>query len=217
MKLKTRIIITFFTIVLVPLILTGISFYGFTQYQIRTLREEYGLEVSYENLSNSTMMLSKITQDTFAMMQEEAQRDPGVFEQSNYLNTLNARLNNMYSFLLVRKGSTIYYSGSEDDMSSLFTLLPAYGDAKAGSDTGVYIGGEEQALVKQADFLFSDGSRGSAFIITEADAFIPQLRILIIEMVVVILVVLIATGLCLSLWIYQGVVTPLNKSEAKRS
>ena len=218
MKLKTRIIITFLIIVLVPMTLTGISFYGFARYQINALREEYGIEVTYENLSNSTMMLSKITQDTFAMMQEEARRDPGVFEQSNYLNTLNSRLDNMYSFLLVRKDGNIYYCGSDEDESSLFTLLPAYGDARAGSDTGVYIGGEEQALVKQADFLFLDGSRGSAFIITEADAFIPQMRILIVEMVIVILVVLIATGLCLSLWIYQGVVTPLNQlKKATRS
>src|SRR5699024_11944351 len=75
MKLKTRIIITFLIIVLVPMTLTGISFYGFARYQINALREEYGIDVTYENLSNSTMMLSKITQDTFAMMQEEARRD----------------------------------------------------------------------------------------------------------------------------------------------
>lgn len=211
MKLKTRIIITFFVIVLVPLTLTGISFYGFAQYQIKTIQEEYGIDVSYENLSNSTMMLSKITQDTFAMVQEKAQKDPGVFEQSNYLNTLNSRLGNMYSFLLVRKDDAVYYCGTDDDTEELFELLPEYGDARAGSDSGVYIGGDVQALVKQADFLFADRSKGSAFIVTEADSFMPQMKVLLVEMAVVIMIVLIATSLCLSLWIYRGVIGPLNQ------
>ncbi len=211
MKLKTRIIITFFVIVLVPLTLTGISFYGFAQYQIKTIQEEYGIDVSYENLSNSTMMLSKITQDTFAMVQEKAQKDPGIFEQSNYLNTLNSRLGNMYSFLLVRKDDAVYYCGTDDDTEELFELLPEYGDARAGSDSGVYIGGDVQALVKQADFLFADRSKGSAFIVTEADSFMPQMKVLLVEMAVVIMIVLIATSLCLSLWIYRGVIGPLNQ------
>lgn len=211
MKLKTRIIITFFVIVLVPLTLTGISFYGFAQYQIKTIQEEYGIDVSYESLSNSTMMLSKITQDTFAMVQEKAHKDPGVFEQSNYLNTLNSRLGNMYSFLLVRKDDAVYYCGTDDDTEELFGLLPEYGDARAGSDSGVYIGGDVKALVKQADFLFADRSHGSAFIVTKADSFMPQMKVLLGEMAAVILIVLIITSLCLSLWIYRGVIGPLNQ------
>ena len=60
-----------------------------------------------------------------------------------------------------------------------------------------------QALVKQADFLFADRSKGSAFIVTEADSFMPQMKVLLVEMAVVIMIVLIATSLCLSLWIYR--------------
>ena len=96
MKLKTRLIITFFAIILVPLLLTGISFYGFTQYQVKSLQKQYGIETTYEHLSNSMMVLAKITQNTFSMVQEKAEKDPGVFEQSNYLETLNGRLQDMY-------------------------------------------------------------------------------------------------------------------------
>ena len=47
----------------------------------------------------------------------------------------------MYSFLLVRKDDAVYYCGTDDDTEELFELLPEYGDARAGSDSGVYIGG----------------------------------------------------------------------------
>ena len=43
----------------------------------------------------------------------------------------------------------------------IFSELPRYGDFLAGSDKGLYIGGEDQALVKQVDFRFADDSRGS--------------------------------------------------------
>ena len=211
MKLKTRITITFLAIILIPLALMAISFYGFTQYQVRSLQKQYGIETTYESLSNSTMMLTKITQDTFSMVQEKAEKDPGVFEQSNFLETLNGRLQDMYSYLLVRKNQDIYYCGSEKDQSTLFPLLPGYGDAGSGSDTGVYIGGDEQMLVKQVDFRFTDGSDGSAFIITEANAFMPQMNVLVIEMGIVVLIVLAVTSLCFSIWIYQGVIAPLNQ------
>lgn len=211
MKLRTRIIITFFAIILVPLVLTAISFYGFAQYQVKALRKQYGIEATYEHLSNSTMMLTKITQDTFTMVQEKAMKDPGVFEQRNYLETLNYRLEDMYSYLLVRKDWEIYYCGSAESQEALFPMLPGYGDAGSGSDTGVYIGGDEQALVKQADFLFADGSKGSAFIITKVNAFVPQMNMLVIEMGIVVIIVLVVTSLCLSIWIYQGVIGPLNQ------
>ena len=63
MKLKNRMVISFFVIILVPLILTGVAVAGFTMYQVWSLEKKYGIEgVTYENLSNNTMLLSKMTQ-----------------------------------------------------------------------------------------------------------------------------------------------------------
>ena len=55
MKLKNRMVISFFVIILVPLILTGVAVAGFTMYQVWSLEKKYGIEgVTYENLSNNT-------------------------------------------------------------------------------------------------------------------------------------------------------------------
>ena len=62
MKLKTRIIISFFVIILFPLALTGIALMGFTSYQMRAIEEQYGIDgVTYQSLSNNTLILDRIS------------------------------------------------------------------------------------------------------------------------------------------------------------
>ena len=90
MKLKNRMVISFFVIILVPLILTGVAVAGFTMYQVWSLEKKYGIEgVTYENLSNNTMLLSKMTQKTFSTLEKTASSDPEKLEETSYLNSLN--------------------------------------------------------------------------------------------------------------------------------
>ena len=45
MKLRTKLIITFLTLILVPVIFTGAAFFGFGRYQISGIKATYGVEV----------------------------------------------------------------------------------------------------------------------------------------------------------------------------
>ena len=45
MKLRTKLIITFLILILVPVLFTGTAFLGFSKYQINTIKELYGVEV----------------------------------------------------------------------------------------------------------------------------------------------------------------------------
>ena len=215
MKLKTRIIISFFVIILFPLVLTGIALMGFTSYQLRAIEKQYGIEgVTYQSLSNSTNMLDKITKKAFSNLQEIAGASPEELEDEAYLDGVNKELTGKNAFLLVRKDDQLVYNGSElgmEDLNDLFEELPEYGDAVGESDRGLYIAADIQALVKQVDFQYTDGSKGSAFIIIQADAVVPQMRQLMADMVFVIVLILIVTSAGLCMWTYRGVITPLNQ------
>lgn len=210
MKLKTRILITFLVIVLVPLFMVAIVFYAFTHVRVPKIKEQYGIEVTYEKLSDSGKMVNSITSETFKNMQTTASTTPAIFEKEEYLDQLNAELIDRYSYLIIRKSHDIYYRGTDQDISTLFAGLPAHGNTRAGLASGIYIG-ESSLLVKQVDFMFPDAQEGSAFIITESNAFIPQIRIFLIDMALIILVVLIVTSLLLGLWMYRGIIVPLNQ------
>ena len=116
------------------------------------------------------------------------------------------------AYLAVRKGDSIYYNGSTTiSDSKLLDSLPKYGDSYASSDSGMYIRTEEQSLVKQVDFVFQDGAEGSIFLITRMNQVFPGMRNWMFDMVVIVILILVTTSLAMSLWIYRGVVTPLNQ------
>ena len=59
--------------------------------------------------------------------------------------------------------------------------------------------------------IFSDGDQGSAFIITSVSNTMPELKKLVWDMLIAILMILVLTGALLSAWIYRGINTPLQK------
>lgn len=215
MKLKTRLIIAFFVIICVPLLLTGVALLGFSQYQLKSIEDKYGIDnVSYDTFSNSVQMLSITTKRIFEEMKKEADKDPDQFLDVDYLCTINDKLQDKNSYLIVRKGSSQYYSGTSENNAQLFKELPGPNTYTTSADSGTYIGKDVRAFVKQIDVTFSDETAGSIFIITSMDNMLPQMKSLLRDMFITIVVILILTAGLLSTWIYSGISTPLRKLRA---
>ena len=212
MKLKNRIYISFFVIVLVPLLLTGIAFWGFAVYQVRSLQKQYGIEeITYENLSNNTYMLNKITQKLCTSLQNTVETEPDKMEDFGYLDNINRELNEKNAYLVVRKGDVITYNKSGLDSRVIASELPMYGDMPGENDKGVYIGKDIQALVKQVDFEFPDDTEGSAFVMIKADAMVPRMQNMMLNLVLIVILILAVTAFGLCTWTYHGVITPLTQ------
>ena len=210
MKLKNRIYISFFVIVLVPLLLTGIAFWGFAVYQVRSLQKQYGIEeITYENLSNNTYMLNKITQKLCTSLQNTVETEPDKMEDFGYLDNINRELNEKNAYLVVRKGDVITYNKSGLDSRVIASELPMYGDMPGENDKGVYIGKDIQALVKQVDFRFPDDTEGTAFVMIRADAMVPRMQSMMMNLILIVVLILAVTAFGLCTWTYHGVITPL--------
>lgn len=211
MKLKTRLIIAFFVIICVPIALTSLVLVGFSKYQIRSLESNLGISgVTYESMSDSVQVLNKATQTNFEEIKQMSISDPDAFLDREYLNKTNQALQEKYSYLIVRKNSEIYYSGTEENIDKLFRELPVSDDFSNQSDSGIYIGKDVKAFVKQADLSFSDRTSGSVFIITRL-TMIPQFRSLTRDLSISIIVILVLTSGLLTVWIYNGISAPLKQ------
>ena len=93
MKLKTRLIITFFTIIFVPLALTGLALLGFTHFQLQSLEDEFGVtNATYSSLGNSIQLINSVTTQYFEQMQEVARENPDQFLDQDYQEEWNSRL-----------------------------------------------------------------------------------------------------------------------------
>ena len=208
MKFKTRLLVTFLTIVLLPLLLTMIAFMSIGGYLMNAQRE-YGLiNMDYTMMSEPGQAFERIAEEVFNEVEEQIASDETKMEDREYLSGLNQKIENRASYIIVRKGNDIYYTGNEAAAGKIFHLLPGYGYANAGEDAGYYYN-DMSKLVKQLDFRFSDGAEGSFFIITRINSLISKQ--LLVDMFIAIIVILVFTSLMLTQWIQRGVFLPVNE------
>jgi signal transduction histidine kinase len=220
MKLKTQLIIIFFAILIIPLSLTLGLVFLFNNLQTESLVEKYGFESATNvSLPNSLQIINATTKsvydDLYSVLttKQTLEGDPQNIENLAYWAELNRLLLKENSFLVVRKGETVIYSGldaSIDIQNFDTSSLPEFDIFLINSQTTPYILDECNALVKQLDFYFSDDSRGSFFIVTPVSELLPQLKTLFIQIIVSVFVILLATCISLMIWIYRSITIPLG-------
>ena len=110
MKLRTRLSIAFLTITLIPVILSIAMVLIMWRIQAGAIEETYGISgATVESLSNSTQVLSNLTEKPYRELEEMADLHSGEMEDATYLDGFNQRLKEKKSYLLVRKDQTIVY------------------------------------------------------------------------------------------------------------
>jgi len=115
MKLRTRLIISFFIIILVPVLLAGATMWGFGQYQHKAIRQIYNIDGNaYDYFVNSFKVLSHFTKSSYEKLQKTAREDPRNLEDQDYLNEINRELEKKYSYLIVRRGEELVYEGTDN-------------------------------------------------------------------------------------------------------
>lgn len=228
MKLKTQLIIIFFAVLLVPLTLTIGAIVLFNNLQVESLVEEYGFESATNvSLPNSLQIINAMTKsvydDLYSVLTTGKTTDgePQSIENLEYWDAQNNLLLEENSFLVVRKDEMVIYSGLEPsirikDFNS--RSLPEFDVFMTNSRKAPYILDNYNVLVKQLDFYFTDGSRGSFFVITPVSELLPQLKTFFTQIILAAFIILLATSSSLMLWIYRGITVPLeNLKEATRN
>ena len=209
MKLKTRLLVTFLTIILLPVVLSGIAFAGIGLTLIRAQSDNLDMKIAdYFMFSDSAQTYSKATEEIFTSLQQQADLNAANFESEQFLEEVGRSLEGKSSYLLVRKNSDIYYTNNPKAAERIFDILPEYGDETENSGMG-YFYDDLQKLVKQIDFSFQDGSQGSVFVITKINSIIS--RSFLMDMFIAIVLILVFTSIMLTRWIHKGVFKPIEE------
>lgn len=211
MKLKTRLIIGFIIVTILPLILSFTVITAFGLFQIHSIEENYGISgADYTIITNPISALNKVTEPTFHQLSITANRDTKQLEDITYLDGINKELESMNSYLVIKKNNEIKYQGKEFS-EELLNALPEYGTQESSSENGMYVGGNLQVLIKQVDFLYQDDTQGSAYIVTNVEDAIPEVQEYVTNMILAVILILALTAGILVIWIYRGVAIPLNR------
>ena len=215
MKLKTRLIIAFFTVTLIPIVLSGAMIMLLGRYQMGAIEKTYGVTgATMESLSNPMQVLGGVTENLYNELHGMIEGEPEKLEDVTYLDEFNKKLIAKKAYLIVRKNRTVVYTGKDpEEAEEVIRQLPGYGGLGTTSKNGIYLGGEAQSLVKQIDFYYESGERGSAFIVTDVGNVIPEVQQFFTDMLLCIVLILVFTASILIFWIYKSIMRPLGKME----
>ena len=209
MKFRTKLIITFLIVILLPILLSGIAFIAVGAMVSYNSDLNFQIEISDEStLSDSLASLSNTTNMMYIRLENIAEEDERRLEDKAFLEELNEEASRVSSYIVVRKGTEEYYTGNEEMSGRFFSRLPAYGFESKDSNSGFYYN-DMQKLVKQIDFVFSDGDEGSLFLVTRVNSVVS--RSFLIYLFSAIIFILVLTSIVLTQWVYKGFFEPINR------
>ena len=208
MKFKTRLLVTFTVIIVLPLALTALAFCVIGLYLINAQKGMPFEELNYTLMAENMQEVVDSTDHVYMELRKQAETDPARLADKRYLERLSSRIVPRTTCIIVRKDFDLYFAGNETVAEKIFHVLPGYGEGGFSEDSGRYYD-EYDKFVKQVDFQFPDGSRGSAFVVTKVNSLIS--KNLLIDMFVAILIILVFTSLTLTQWIHRGVFNPVNE------
>ena len=154
MKFRTRLVITSLSIILVPLLLTSITFLLLGSH-IEDAETEFGFLNKNPSYIYTIENYSRITEEVLEDVKQQIAEDPKRLEDKDYLDELTVDLKDKSSYIIVRKDNQIYYTGNNNAARKIFNTLPEYGNEMPHTETGYYYN-DMKKLVKEVDFRFSD-------------------------------------------------------------
>lgn len=216
MKIRTRLLLAFLTIMVLPLILFYVCFNILSHYQVTNFEEAYGVENTMELFyGGSIQMFDSMTDLAQKKIEETIHTSPDSLLDTNWLNEVEKQLDKNYSFLIVRVNDEITYWGANKKYNSiqnaLIKKLPKWTGDSDDFDKSLYTGPISKCLIKFSDFTLTNGDKASVFLVTKTGELLPEMKTIIIEMVILVCLILFITAMVLCLWIYRSILSPISK------
>lgn len=212
LKLSTRLVIAFLTITIIPLTLICVVVSGLSNYQLKALRQAYDLTERINLLSaNSLQIFNQMTKAEQEEINRILETEPEKFGNTVYLEKMNQTLMKKYAYMIVRKDGVLFFDGSSQITGGFYDQLPGYGERAGLVDSMIYLDGENQHLVKQIDFLYPDKDKGSVFIVSNVNSLLPEIKVMMFEMLLSIILIIVFTDAILMTWVYRSVISPLGR------
>ena len=167
-----------------------------------------GSDGNLKTYANSIVMVNGLVEEVFAQVQMDIEEEPERILDIDYLEEQNQKLSVSNAFFLVRLEDEIYYRGYKK-AADIEPLLPEFG-AGPQSGEGRLIEAQKPFFLRQQDFTLNDGRTGSVFIVTYTDDMVRNMKRIIFEIMLMLIVVLTLISGFTSLYIYWIFIRPLK-------
>ena len=212
MKIRTRIIIAFLIITVVPISLIYMMILALSDYQGKMFSETYGLEEQV-NLSSGTSIriFSYLTENLQIQLDRMLDEDVDQILRPDVQEKINSGLQQSHSFLVVLKDQELIFAGNADITQELEKDFENFDDLGFTAEWGNYLDSETEHLIKLRTIRFSDGSEGNIILVTNVVEVVPEVKFMFMEMLVSGIVILILTAAIMVAWVYRSIWKPLGQ------
>ncbi len=213
MKLQSKLMLVFLTILFVPVLLLMLFINVFQKTQLQTLQEKYQTENILEAImGNGIQTLNAATAECETDILEQLNADPDAITESGTLLRFTQDLDELNaSLVVIRDGAVIYSNYPRKIEHDLKSLILNTTEHATFEDGGVYLAGDENCFVKQQMFEFRNGDAGRVCIITEATIILPEVRNLAIRLMISLAAALVLIAFTLTMWLYYTLLRPINE------
>lgn len=212
MSLRSRIGIAFITMIVVPVLITGLIITFLLNIKLKSITKEYGIEKpTFSMLYNTSYMVSSRIDGEINYLRDIINQDPEKMNDKEFLSEENGRLAEKNTYIVLRKGNYIYFNGIpgvEDQV--ILQNLPSYEEAYGRESNYYYLQAEGEHYAGQLDFRIGD-EKNVVYVVTAVTDDMIQIRSWGPDIILLIIFILVLTGVCMAYWIYKGIVTPLNE------
>lgn len=208
MKLNTKLVIIFITIMILPIALAVVVYWAMGLGLLWNVRKASTDGEAKFSFSDPSSAYNKAIDEYYDLIVRSVEEDAQEIESLEHLCMLDENLQEVSAYLVVRKGDAFYYISEQMEEEPVLSHLPIE-EWKANNAGYDYYFNEYERLVKQINFTFSDGSEGHVFIITRINMMISDT--LIASMFVMIIIVLVVVSILLTWWLRKGIFKQLNE------
>lgn len=114
MKFKTRLRVTFISIILLPLLLTIMAFVMIAIYLMNYSQGFSLTDIDYSMMSENFREFTNTTDQAYYVLLDQVKEDSSRLEDKEYLDHINEEVSRKSTYIIVRKGDKMYYAGNKD-------------------------------------------------------------------------------------------------------
>ena len=214
MKLRTKVMIAFLIMTVMPILLFWLVFQITTKHQMKIIRDTYGLPEDYQlrylDIYSPVTILGQVSEQSYMEISRVAEETPEKFLDVSYLDDLNIELSKKASSIVVTYNGDMTYNSSGYELDEIREIIPQNTVVEGLGNAGIYRAQKYQCLTRAVEYHTDEGV-GTIYIITSMNDVIPELKNFIIELIIIIIEILIFTAVILYFWINISFVKPVSK------
>lgn len=209
MKLKGRIAVAFTLVLVLPLVLITISVYTIFHVRYEGGGRSFNKDRSAISVvSNPVEYVNRRIRPVYNEISLCISNTPMRLEQTDYLDTLSAKLSGSDSVIVVEKNGKVTYNKDEELFERAEAGLKHAALTMDSADNGNYFG-DTGVLVKKLTYALTDGSTGAVFIITDMTHIEENANRGLTSLVISIVIIMLLTACGLAIWLYRGILKPI--------